>query len=118
MSLISLLLGLACLSLTVFAALDVHRQQRAVTQLRFDVERRRAWVAERDRFLALRRQVVDISDTAGALIDAPAAITRAGHEAIAAIPFAVLDSIPATAETSKVVREIHDEIAGAVYDVI
>ena len=118
MSLISLLLVLLCGLLTVLAALDLLRQRRAIEQLRGAVVRQRAYRAERERFRAARDQFAGTGDLAGDLINLPTAATRKGHETIAAIPFTVLENIPATAETSKVVREIHDEISGAVYDII
>jgi hypothetical protein len=118
MSLISLVLVLVCIALTVFGTLDVLRQQQAVQQLEMDVERYRAWNAERQRFLATRERLASGSDLLGTVVEAPTSITRASHEAIAAIPFTVLESIPVTAETTKLVRGIHDEIADTVYDII
>ncbi|MGN6609393.1 MAG: hypothetical protein ACTHMS_20580, partial [Jatrophihabitans sp.] len=70
------------------------------------------------RFVAIREQFAGGTDRVGDVVNLPTAATRLGHETIAAIPFTVLENIPATAETSRVVREIHDEISGAVYDII
>jgi hypothetical protein len=118
MSLISLVLVLLCGVLTVLAGLDVVRQRRAIEQLRGSVIRQRAYRAERERFRAVREQVVGTTDLTTGIVNLPTAVTRKGHETIAAIPFTVLENIPATAEASKVVRAIHDEIADAVYDAI
>jgi hypothetical protein len=118
MSLISLLLACVCLAITAFAWSDARRQQRAVEQLRADIVRQRADRSERAVFLASRQAIADGGDATTTLVTLPTTITRFGHDAIAAIPFTVLENIPATAETSKVVREIHDEISHAVYDAI
>jgi hypothetical protein len=45
-------------------------------------------------------------------------IVQSSHQAIAAIPFGVLDSIPVTRATSRIVRGIHDETAAGVYRAI
>lgn len=42
-------------------------------------------------------------------------VVRAVHKGIAAIPFGVLERIPATRDTSRVVRQAHDLISDAVY---
>jgi hypothetical protein len=118
MSLISLLLACVCLALTAFAWTDARRQQHAVAQLRADITRQRVDQEERARFVASRESIGDAGESTTALVTVPTAITRLSHDAIAAIPFTVLENIPATAETSKVVREIHDEISHAVYDAI
>lgn len=118
MSLISLLLAAVCLAVTVLAWFDARHRERALDDLRGDIVRQRVDREERARFLRSREAVADSGDLATAVVNVPTAITRFGHDAIAAIPFTVLENIPATAETSKVVRELHDEISHAVYDVI
>lgn len=42
-------------------------------------------------------------------------VVRAVHKGIAAIPFGVLERIPATRDTTRVVRQAHDLISAAVY---
>lgn len=118
MSLVDLLLVLVCVALTVVTWRELGRQQRTVAALRTAVLRQRAYRAERARFVAIREQFAGGTDRVGDVVNLPTAATRLGHETIAAIPFTVLENIPATAETSRVVREIHDEISGAVYDII
>jgi hypothetical protein len=118
MSLISLILAILCLAVTVIAWLDARHRQRMLAELRVDIARQRVDREERARFLRSREAVADGGDLATTVVDMPTAITRFGHDTIAGIPFTVLESIPATAETSKVVRELHDEISHAVYDAI
>lgn len=44
-----------------------------------------------------------------------ASVVREVHKGIADIPFSILESIPGTAQPTKVVREIHDKISDGVY---
>ena len=37
------------------------------------------------------------------------------HRGIASVPFEVLDRIPATRDTARIVREVHDLTSGTVY---
>jgi hypothetical protein len=94
------------------------RQARTAEELRTAATRVRIDREERERFLRGREAVADGGDIATAVVNAPTAVVRFSHDAIAAIPFTVLENIPATAETTKVVHAIHDEISHAVYDVI
>ena len=75
-------------------------------------------MAERQLFVRSREDVADIADAGTAALTLPAEITRATHQGIAAIPFGILEQIPATAQQTKVVREIHDEISRGVYQAI
>ena len=118
MSLISLVLAVVALAVTALAWADARGKQRESAQLRADITRQRVANAERLRFRISRAQVADAGDLTSSIVTVPTAVTRFSHDAIAAIPFTVLESIPATAETTKVVREIHDEIAHSVYDAI
>jgi hypothetical protein len=118
MSLISLLLAVVCLGVTAIAWVDARHRGRALDDLRSDIARQRIDRQELGRFLRSREAVAEGGDLTIAVVNAPTAITRFSHDAISAIPFTVLENIPATAETSKIVREIHDEISHTVYDVI
>ena len=51
-------------------------------------------------------------------IDGSTQAVRAVHKGIAAIPFSILESIPATRDTAKVVREVHDFTSDNVYAAI
>jgi hypothetical protein len=118
MSLISLLLALACSGTTGFVALGTIDRSRRLNRLEIDVDRALAEQAERARFVAARESISLRTGIAPAEVDNPVAVAAASHEAIAAIPFGILEAIPVTAETTKVVRQVHDEIAGTVYDAI
>ena len=118
MWLIDLVLALVVLATTGVAIRAVRRQERAVVDLQRAVLRARMWRSEQALFLASRDRLAGIGDSASDTVDLPTAITRFSHDAIAAVPFAVLEAIPATADTTKVVHQIHDEIAHSVYDAI
>lgn len=111
----SLLIGLACLALTIVVARQALRRERALRELEVAAARHRAEVAERALFAQSR---AELAETAGDPLTLPAEITRATHQGIAAIPFGILEQIPATAEGAKAVREIHDEISRSVYQAI
>jgi len=51
-------------------------------------------------------------------IDIATATVRTIHKGIAAIPFGILEAIPATRHTTKVVRGTHDLISDVVYSSI
>jgi len=118
MWLTSLVLAVVVLGATGFAIHEVRRQELATTELQRIVLRQRMWRSEQALFLTSRERLAGLGDSATDTVDLPTAITRFSHDAIAAIPFAVLESIPATADTTKVVHQIHDEIAHSVYDAI
>lgn len=52
---------------------------------------------------------------AGGAVGGINSVVRDSHMAISSIPFEILAAIPATRDTSKVVREVHDTISGGVY---
>lgn len=56
-----------------------------------------------------------IQRTSEAVVDGGAAVVRAVHKGIAEIPFSILESIPATRDTTKMVRGIHDLTSDVVY---
>jgi hypothetical protein len=115
----ALLIGVACLGLTVLVALQAVRRERALRELEVAAARHRAEVAERRLFVQSREDLLlDAADAGSAALTRPAEITRATHQGIAAIPFGILEQIPAAAERTKAVREIHDEISQGVYQAI
>ena len=108
-------IGLACLAVTILVALQAIRRERALRELEVAAARRRAEIAERQLFVQSREE---LADAAADPLTLPAEITRATHQSIAAIPFGILEQIPATAESAKAVREIHDDISRTVYQAI
>jgi hypothetical protein len=74
--------------------------------------------AEAQRVLKARRQLADTAATAAAVVNAGNLTVQTAHQLIAAIPFGILEAIPATRDTTRIVRATHDAIAGLVYGAI
>ena len=75
-----------------------------------EAEAQRLWLAE--------RQLADVQRLSEAAVSGGTLTVRAIHKGIAAIPFAVLEAIPATRDTTRIVRASHDLISDAVYGTI
>lgn len=75
-----------------------------------ELEAQRLWLAE--------RQINDAQRVSEAAVSGGTLTVRAIHKGIAAIPFGVLEAIPATRDTTRIVRASHDLISDAVYGTI
>lgn len=62
-----------------------------------------------------RERLAEWQEISEQTYDEATATVRAIHHAVAAIPFGVLEAIPATRDTASVVRGIHDLTANGVY---
>ena len=71
--------------------------------------------AENERMAKSAREVAEAVETTSAAVDLGTTIVQSSHKVIASIPFEILDAIPATRDTSRIVRGIHDGTADAVY---
>ncbi|MGB1581542.1 MAG: hypothetical protein ACPHER_08540 [Nevskiales bacterium] len=60
----------------------------------------------------LLQQVQQVSES---LVDEGTALVRTIHKEIANIPFEILESIPSTRDTSRVVRGVHDVTSSSIY---
>ena len=75
--------------------------------------------ARADRIVAeLRAQLAAAQKVTEATVEGGNVTVRTVHKAIAAIPFGILESIPATRDTTRVVRRIHDAISDGIYGTI
>lgn len=89
-----------------------------VVRLRHSVRRVEAWQRDAEftaRALATLAQVQRLTES-GVSIGANA--VRGIHHGIASVPFGILEAIPATRETTQLVRAIHDQTASTVYGAI
>jgi hypothetical protein len=111
--LVLLLLGSVAMCAALYA-----RAARAVRSGESLVRRVRAASSERARFLEIRQGWAEGSSQVEAAVDLGTGVTQASHMGIAAIPFSILEAIPATSESTKVVRARHDLVAGTVYGAI
>lgn len=69
-------------------------------------------------FAENQRQLLEAQQILEGTIDGTAATVRAIHKGIASIPFGILEAIPVTRHTTKVVRGTHDLISDVVYSSI
>ena len=108
-SLIALLVLLGC---SAALAADVARRLRSLQrqQQRIDVA-----LSEQRLIAQLRAQIAAGQTVAANVVSGGAETVRAVHRSIAAIPFGILESIPVTRDTTRVVRRVHDLISDGVY---
>lgn len=66
-------------------------------------------------FAENQRQLLEAQEILEGSIEGTTATVRAIHKGIAAIPFGILEAIPVTRDTTKVVRGTHDLISDVVY---
>lgn len=108
-------LVVAAAALTVWAALRLLALERAITAAADSLRRSGVLLLETQRQLRQQQLVGSAQQLTEATIDTGTATVRAVHLGIAAIPFGILEAIPATRDASKVVRRTHDLISEAVY---
>lgn len=71
------------------------------------------------RRIARQRQQLAAAQALGeGAVDGTTRAVQGIHRGIASIPFGVLESIPATRDTTRIVREIHDLAADSAYGTI
>ncbi len=87
-------------------------------ELRRTMQRLAAALLEQARAEAQLQALRDLQQAAQTGVELGADTVRAVHMGIAAIPFGILEAIPATRHTSRLVRSVHDQISGVVYDSI
>lgn len=112
----------ALLLLCLLAAAGLlHMQRRAAAELAAagrDIRRVAAALAEGVRAQAQLETLRLVTHGAEQTVQLGAETVRAVHLGIAAIPFGILEAIPVTRPTTRLVRGIHDGISNVVYDTI
>ncbi|WP_420465069.1 hypothetical protein [Panacagrimonas sp.] len=91
---------------------------RRAQRLLAAVRRRRFQAAEARRLSRAQEQLAQAQRLSETAVSGSAHLVRAVHHGIAAIPFGILEAIPVTRDTTRIVHKTHDLIAGAVYDTI
>ncbi len=109
-----LVLGLTTVSLALALATLRMRYalRREVPDLLFRAE---VLQSEASRLHCAERQLVEAQRLAESVVSGGARTVRAVHRRIAAIPFGILEAIPATRDATRIVRASHDLISDAVY---
>jgi hypothetical protein len=110
--LLLLLAGAAALGLEQVRVVREQEEQRR------HMQRLAAAMLEQARAEAQRQTLREIQQAAELGVDVGTNTVRAIHMGIAAIPFGILDAIPVTRHGSRLVRTVHDQISGVVYDSI
>lgn len=95
--------------------LRLRRTAADLADIGADNRRLVAVTAENERMARSARDVAEAVETTSAAVDLGTSIVQGSHKVIASIPFEILDAIPATRDSSRVVRSIHDGTADAVY---
>lgn len=108
---IALLAVLATLGL----GLGLLRVQVAVGGVRAALQRAEVRRAEALRLQEAEARLAELQRLTERGVSGGTEVVRAVHKGIAAIPFGVLERIPATRDTTRVVRQAHDLISDAVY---
>ncbi|WP_156966418.1 hypothetical protein [Algiphilus aromaticivorans] len=70
---------------------------------------------EGQRMLTQRRRLRAAQRFTESAVDETSRTVEDIHRGIASVPFEVLDRIPATRDTARIVREVHDLTSGTVY---
>ncbi|MBA4286278.1 MAG: hypothetical protein C0434_12175 [Xanthomonadaceae bacterium] len=115
---LELVLGAALLvtiGLLLLVGLRVLKLKAELQQLDADLQRALADGRHQAERLAGLEKLREAQATAEEAIAAGGSVVRDVHRNIASIPFDVLESIPATRERAKAVRDVHDSITDGVY---
>lgn len=92
--------------------------QRRVTASDALIQRSHVQLAELRRVLDSAQRIAVASAVAEGTVEGSTRLVQGVHHGIAAIPFTILEAIPATRDPAKVVRKTHDFIADGVYGAI
>ncbi len=101
--------------LVVLQALGLARQQRA---LALELRRAAIYKAEITHFADARTRLAALQEITEGAVEGGTELVRTIHHGIASIPFTILESIPVTRDTTRLVRGIHDLTADTVYGAI
>lgn len=111
-------LALACVAASLFAAWRGEWGAAAVHANRRQLLRTGIHLAEAERSRVGLRQLAAAQEVGETAVMFGTNTVRAVHQGIASIPFGILERIPVTRGPTRLVRALHDSIAGGVYDSI
>lgn len=110
--LIVALIAAGATAIALRRAWRVHQESQA---LKASLWRSASVINEAERIRLQAERLSTIQETAEAVIEGGTATVRAVHKGIADIPFGILESIPVTRDTTKLVRGVHDLTTDLVY---
>lgn len=116
--LIEIYLPLITLMLTGLAAWGLWRINKRISATAAQLTRTAAVRAEAWRMQQANQRLAEWQDVTESSIDGGTQAVRALHKGIAQVPFSILEAIPATRDTARVVREVHDFTSDNVYAAI
>lgn len=106
---------LIAIGLLVAVGLRTLKLKQELLRLEADLQRALADGRAQAERLATLENLREAQATAEQVLAAGGSVVREVHKGIAAIPFNILESIPATREPSRLVRGVHDSITEGVY---
>lgn len=109
------LLALLIVGATLCLAAGFVRLQIALHGARAALFRGEIVQSEAQRLLRAEQQLAQAQQLSESAVALGTGVVRGVHRGIAAIPFGILESIPATRDTTRIVRKTHDLISDAVY---
>ena len=112
---IEALLALGLLIASLALAFGTLRLGSGIGDVRGLLFRAEILQSEASRLQRAERQLADAQRLTETVVAGGTQTVRAIHQGIAAIPFGILEAIPVTRDTTRLVRATHDLIAGAVY---
>lgn len=112
------MLGLLAVSATLGLALWLGRDGRETARCRDALIRAELRRSEALRLQQAEQRIAELQRLTENTVSGGTEVVRAVHKGIASIPFGVLEAIPATRDTTRVVRKAHDLISDTVYGTI
>jgi len=109
------LLLLVLLAAGAVLALQLHRSREQLGDLQSRLRQLDRWQRESARLQAQIEQLQQLQRAAESTVCVGTSTVRSLHRGIAAIPFGILEAIPVTRDTTRVVRAVHDQISDVVY---
>ncbi len=91
------------------------RSNKIIRGLSDEIHRSIVHQRELAQLLETHQQLAEIQNLTETAVHTGTATVRSIHREIANIPFDILDSIPATRDTTRVVKGVHDLTADGVY---
>lgn len=110
-----LLLAVACTAAGGFLAAQRFAQDSLIRETGRDISGAAARYNEAQRMLMQRRRIGAVQQFAESAVDGTTRTVQGLHRGIASIPFEILQSIPETRNTTRIVREVHDVTSDTVY---
>lgn len=107
--------ALLCCGLALALAVASLRARTQLRELRKRLFHAEVILSEAMRLQRIERHLAETQRLTETVVSGGAQTVRAIHRGIAAIPFGILEAIPVTRDTTRLVRYSHDRIADAVY---